>query len=93
VCGCVIIVGEGFIISQECCIDVIAGRREESVGRGLGRPSLMILLPELAVREWVLRWALSRRPLERWREEEERGFRGSTGEYPVILWVDLTSGL
>ena len=53
----------------------------------------MILLPELAVREWVLRWALSRRPLERWREEEERGFQGSTGEHAIILWVDLTSGL
>ena len=64
------------------------GRREESVGLGLGRPSLMILLLELALREWVLR-----RPLERWRVEEERGFLGSTGDPLVILWVDLTSGL
>ena len=79
------------MFSQECCgADVITGRREESVGRGEGRPSLIMLLPELAVREWVLR---SGRPLERWRAEEERGFRDSRGEQPVILWVDLTSGL
>ena len=72
----------------------MAGWREESVGLGLGRESLMMLLPELGSREWVLMWPVSRRPLEKWRwEEEERGFLSSTGEQLVMLWVDLTRGL
>ena len=68
------------------------GRREESAGRGLGRLSLL-MLPELVSREWVLSCAVSRRPLERRAEEERGGLRGSTGEQPVMLCVDLTRGL